>query len=230
MADQKLTMPEAKKLTSGMAATIRDIVKGHEEVEHSGRECSQTRIKLLAALAHQLDIQAFNSQIDDFARFLDDAWCVPSPRTFRAVPRIYVASSWRNEHQQGVVRDLRIAGFQVYDFKNPAPDSNGFRWSEIDPKWKEWTPMQWRLALEHPIAQGGFHRDMSAMLWADAGVLVLPSGPSSHLEAGFMSGRGKPVYTYVPPGVQPEPDLMYYMLAQNGITMDLGEIIANLKS
>jgi len=32
------------------------------------------------------------------------------------------------------------------------------------------------------------------LLAADAVVLVLPSGKSAHLEAGFAVGRGKPVY------------------------------------
>ena len=30
--------------------------------------------------------------------------------------RVYVASSWRNEHQPIVVSCLRDAGYQVYDF------------------------------------------------------------------------------------------------------------------
>lgn len=33
--------------------------------------------------------------------------------------KIYVASSWRNGHQQNVVAALRGIGFEVYDFKNP---------------------------------------------------------------------------------------------------------------
>lgn len=33
--------------------------------------------------------------------------------------RIYVASSWRNNVQPLVVQTLRVAGLDVYDFKNP---------------------------------------------------------------------------------------------------------------
>ena len=33
--------------------------------------------------------------------------------------KIYVASSWRNERHPGVVELLRIAGHEVYDFRNP---------------------------------------------------------------------------------------------------------------
>ena len=33
--------------------------------------------------------------------------------------KTYVASSWRNSHQQSVVHVLRTAGHEVYDFRNP---------------------------------------------------------------------------------------------------------------
>lgn len=44
--------------------------------------------------------------------------------------RIYVASSWRNPIQPEVVRHLREAGHEVYDFRNPAPGQEGFSWRE----------------------------------------------------------------------------------------------------
>lgn len=228
MADSRITMDEAKRLTSGMAGTIRDIVRGHEENAHSGVPCSATRIRILAALAQQLDIQTFSGEIERFAASLDDAWATSSRH--RPLPRVYVVSSWRNEFQQGVVRDLRDAGMSVYDFKNPEPGNDGFRWSEIDPKWKEWAPEQWAAALKHPVAQIGFENDLSGMIWADVGVLVLPAGPSAHLEAGWMAGQRKPVYAYIPPGVRPEPDLMYNLLAREAIHTDINSIIAILKS
>ena len=63
------------------------------------------------------------------------------------VQRIYVASSWRNEHQPAVVEALRGTGFEVYDFRHPRPDNEGFGWSEIDPDWQRWTPETYRDAL-----------------------------------------------------------------------------------
>lgn len=51
--------------------------------------------------------------------------------------RIYVASSWQNGRQPGVVRALRRAGHEVYDFHEPKPRESGFSWAEIDPKWRE---------------------------------------------------------------------------------------------
>lgn len=44
---------------------------------------------------------------------------------------IYVASSWRNHAQPFVVNTLRAAGLDVYDFRHPGPDDNGFRWVDV---------------------------------------------------------------------------------------------------
>lgn len=124
--------------------------------------------------------------------------------------RIYVASSWRNEYQQAVVADLRDAGHEVYDFRNPRPGHGGFHWSEIDPRWQGWSPELFVQALGHPIAQAGFEQDFTAMREAEACVLVLPCGRSAHLEAGFMKGSGKPTYVLHPPDSM-EPELMYLL-------------------
>lgn len=123
--------------------------------------------------------------------------------------KIYVASSWRNQHQPVVVEHLRDSGHEVYDFRNPPHGRGGFAWSDIDKAWQSWTPVDWRKALKHPLAVDGYASDFDAMNWCDAGVLVLPSGRSSHLEAGWMVGRGKPVCVLA---LEPcEPDLMVAM-------------------
>lgn len=121
--------------------------------------------------------------------------------------KIYVASSWRNNIQPKVVEELRKAGHEVYDFKNP-PKSTGFSWSEIDPNWEKWTTEDWDKALSHPRAIQGFLSDFNAMKWADAGVLVMPCGRSAHLEAGYFVGAGKPLFILMAPS---EPELMYAM-------------------
>ncbi len=101
--------------------------------------------------------------------------------------KIYVASSWRNAQQQSVVQQLRDAGHEVYDFKNPRPGETGFAWSDIDPDWQAWTPEQFREALRHPIALNGYISDASAMAEADACVMVMPCGRSAHLERGHAT-------------------------------------------
>lgn len=122
--------------------------------------------------------------------------------------KIYVASSWRNDYQQEVVRILRELGHEVYDFKHPKCDlSYGFSWSNIDPDWENWTTEQYREALNHPVAQFGFDSDFDAMKWADTCIMVLPCGRSANTEAGWMKGAGRKVFVFSP--IKQEPELMY---------------------
>lgn len=127
---------------------------------------------------------------------------------------VYVASSWRNLYQVSVVVALRslgqASGMQVYDYRAPAPGRTGFGWSEVDPAWKDWQPEDWRAGLAHPIAQAGVAADRQALDRADCGVLVLPCGRSAHLEAGYLAGKGTPVFTLALESV--EAELMVLLL------------------
>lgn len=120
--------------------------------------------------------------------------------------KIYVASSWRNRYQPEVVEALRFMGCEVYDFRNPFPNS-GFSWNEISPDWKSWTITESVEALNHEKAIAGFNSDVFALRSASAVVLVLPSGRSAHLEAGWAVGQGKGLFIYSPEAN--EPELMY---------------------
>ncbi len=132
--------------------------------------------------------------------------------------KIYVASSWKNEHQPNVVTALRADGHEVYDFK----DEDGFHWEEVDPKWGEWVddPVRYLAGLGHPCAERGFKRDMDALKWCDACVYVMPCGVSASLEAGWACGAGKKVIVYIPE--LREPDLMVKMA--DLITDDLDSV------
>lgn len=89
--------------------------------------------------------------------------------------RIYAASSWRNPHQPEIVRQLRSAGHEVYDFRAPFNGVPGFAWSEIDPGWQSWRAEEYRRMLTtHPIASRGFVSDLRAIQWADTCLLILP--------------------------------------------------------
>lgn len=120
---------------------------------------------------------------------------------------IYVASSWRNEYFPSVVNLLREAGYEVYDFRNPPSGGNGFRWSEIDANYMEWSPAEYRQQLDHPKAVRQFANDEQAMHSCDVCVLLLPCGRSAHTEAGWFAGMGRKVIVYIP--VRQEPELMY---------------------
>ena len=119
--------------------------------------------------------------------------------------RVYVASSWRNPFQPSVVEMLKLAGHQVYDFRNPPNGVKGFAWSEIDPDWQAWDAATYRkLLTTHPIVAHGYINDMRGMQWADTCVLVLPCGRSAHLEAGWFCGAGKRCIILTKNGEEPE--------------------------
>lgn len=121
--------------------------------------------------------------------------------------KIYVASSWRNPHQPGVVKALREAGHEVYDFK----DSKGFHWTEVDPDYASWPGdvPAYLTGLHHPAAIRGFDRDMLALQNCDACVYVMPCGVSASMELGWVCGAGKVTIVYIPE--LREPDLMVKM-------------------
>ena len=133
---------------------------------------------------------------------------------------IYVASSWRNQYQQEAVARLRKLGHDVYDFRNPREGQNGFHWSEIDPKWLQWTPSEFRCALQHSLSQDGFRSDMTALCDSAITVLVLPCGRSAHLELGIAVGRNQT--TYILALDNTEPELMY--LACTGLLTSWEEL------
>lgn len=103
---------------------------------------------------------------------------------------VYVAASWRTDHQPAVVKALREAGHEVYDYRNP-PSSSAITWSDISPWWAGLTPEELSQLLSQPVARGAFEVDMGALRACDACVLLLPSGRSSHLELGWAAGAGK---------------------------------------
>lgn len=132
-------------------------------------------------------------------------WLIATPR------KIYVASSWRNMHHPRIVDALKLAGHEVYDFKNPAPDNHGFAWSQVDPDHLAWGPREFTdLVQSHPVAARGFAFDKAALDWCDTCVLVLPCGRSAHLEAGYCAGQGKRVIWWLHPD-RFEPELMYLL-------------------
>ena len=138
--------------------------------------------------------------------------------------RIYVASSWRNPYFPEVVKRLREAGHEVYDFRNPPHGGAGFHWADIDPDAPNWTYAQYAEGLLHPLAERQFQADIDALTWADTCVLVLPCGRSAHTEAGWMAGAGKRVLAYIPEMV--EPELMYKLF--DGVAGSLEELVGKL--
>lgn len=145
------------------------------------------------------------------------------PREKPAPRRIYVASSWRNERHRSVVEALRAEGHSVYDYRNPAHGA----WTETN-RW--WERPGYR-AVSFPVVVGdvperitAFATDMQELRAADVVVLVLDSGKSAHLEAGFAAGAGKALVVLGED--HHEPELMYGMA--DLVTTDIKDAIAFL--
>ena len=137
------------------------------------------------------------------------------------MPKIYVASSWRNQRHKAVVAAIRDARFDVYDFRNV---STAFGWHEIDPEWRNWQWGGFRQGLEHPLAEGCFESDLEAIEKCDGCVLLLPCGKSAHFEFGFAAGMGKAGFILL--DGQCEPELMYKMADK--ICLSIEELIDEL--
>lgn len=124
--------------------------------------------------------------------------------------KIYVASSWRNLLQPGIVHALRRIGHEVYDFRHPKEGDEGFSWKEIMPSYAlggKVDPSEYRTALKHPVAQAGYAVDIGALRWCDAVVYVMPCGRSASWEFGYAMGQGKKGYVVM--FDLDEPDLMF---------------------
>jgi nucleoside 2-deoxyribosyltransferase len=141
--------------------------------------------------------------------------------------KVYVASSWRNKQQPLVVEELKKEGFEVYNFRNPEPGDTGFHWSDISEDWKSWTPEQFIIALNHPISELGYNKDMVALNEADIVILVMPCGRSSHLELGYAVGSGKWTAILLS-DEQVEPEMMYRMASK--VFVDVDNLVCWAKS
>lgn len=143
--------------------------------------------------------------------------------------RIYIASSWRNPYQQHLVQELRKRGHKVYDFKHPFGRNDS-------PVWESVTVTQnLRSAYKEHCLNGDdfmrmltdrqsierFEEHFAAMQDADTCVLLLPSGRSSHIEAGHMNGMGKRVFV-LDMSKAVTPELMY--LALDGYFYDVEDL------
>ena len=120
--------------------------------------------------------------------------------------KIYLATSWKNEHYERVLKLLTDKGYEVYDFRK-----DGFYWEKVGlDTTRYWSMEDYYKALQHNEAFRSFHRDVNALDNADICVLLLPSGRSSHLEAGYAIGQCKKVIIYFDLAEQDfQPDLMY---------------------
>ncbi len=120
--------------------------------------------------------------------------------------RIYIASSWR---QADSVRELALVlredGHEVYAFCEDGAGHYSFDMRDIPGG----PAMTARQALDMPEAGLAFAADKGGLDWADTCVLLLPSGRSSHLEAGYTVGQGKELFILDHEQAPGQWDVMY---------------------
>lgn len=120
--------------------------------------------------------------------------------------KIYLASSWKNAEKVKSIKGLlKDHGHEVDAF---CDDSDGrfiFCFDDL-PNVAEQNSIS---VLEFPIVQKAFEEDKKWLDWADATLLILPSGKSAHLEAGYTKGQGKKLIIYQDVFPKGEFDVMY---------------------
>ena len=139
--------------------------------------------------------------------------------------KIYVASSWRNSFYPEVVKRLEEEGHDVYDFRNPPGEGTGFHWTDVDVDAGNWSFEDYSKGLKHPLAKKQLESDLMALDWADTCLLILPCGRSAHTEAGWMAGKGKRVFVFIPE--MQEPELMYGLF--DGIFNDIDDLLSRIE-
>jgi nucleoside 2-deoxyribosyltransferase len=119
----------------------------------------------------------------------------------KARRKIYLASSWKNaENVRYLARLLRSLGHEVFDFSDAENRLDGFdkfvfgakQWAEFSGKKPD--EIEYKDFLTWTPTQRAFKSDRAGLDWADTVVLLLPSGRSSHLEAGYGVGKGKELF------------------------------------
>jgi hypothetical protein len=109
--------------------------------------------------------------------------------------KIYIASSWKNQEKCLLVaRLLRSVGHEVDCFCDDSTGRYAFHWTEIVEKEEDLGKLDQFGFQADTRTWRAFREDMKWLDWADAVVLLLPSGRSAHLEAGYKKGQGGQVF------------------------------------
>lgn len=113
--------------------------------------------------------------------------------------KIYIASSWQMEGTVILVAQrLREAGHLVDCFCDKNSGRYVFNWNDFFDSKEELKNCDLpelfnRAEVKHEV-DFAFQEDKNWLDWAEACVLIIPSGRSAHLEAGYAKGRGKKLF------------------------------------
>ena len=110
------------------------------------------------------------------------------PKTEVEKQKIYIASSWKMEETcHAIAHYLRFVGYEVDLFCEERESRTVFSFDKVDAH----QDMNCIEMLGMSIVQDAFQEDKKWLDWCDICLLILPSGRSAHLEAGYAKGQGK---------------------------------------
>jgi hypothetical protein len=109
--------------------------------------------------------------------------------------KIYIATSWKMENAAIVLANrLRDDGHEVDCFCDSTSGRYVFHWSEFVEKQEDLKNYDAMSFIADERVKRAFNEDKKWLDWADTVILLLPSGKSAHLEAGYAVGQGKSLY------------------------------------
>lgn len=109
--------------------------------------------------------------------------------------KIYIATSWKQKNRAILLaRNLREKGHETDCFCDESTGRFVFHFSEVG----ELKNIDAKSFLKNEQALKAFEEDKKWIDWADAVVMLLPCGNSSHLEAGYAKGKNKKLYILGP--------------------------------
>lgn len=111
--------------------------------------------------------------------------------------KIYLASSWKNQKVVLALAEiLEAEGFEVDAFCRSTDKRYSFHWSELvddEDALKYYDAIE---MLKDARTQKAFREDTKWLDWADAVIMIMPCGRSSHLEGGYAKGQGKRLFIF----------------------------------
>lgn len=111
---------------------------------------------------------------------------------------IYLATSWKNEHYNRVLKLLRDRGHTVYDFRE-----KNFAFAQLhagDSDIESLPPREQQALLNHPNSQRAFKADMAGLSESDVLIMLYPCGNDAHVELGWACAQGLYTIIYVNDG------------------------------